>query len=68
MEASDNYDEDFIDESLPKDGMEDLFNQNKNFSGGLAALTGNKGNLKVNDKESDPSGLGVDDNYEDFDF
>jgi len=33
MDPSDYDDDDFdIHESLPKDGMDDLFNQNKNFS------------------------------------
>ena len=61
---SENYeDDDFeIEESLPKQGstknQNDFFNQNKNFSGGLKGL----GDAEK-EKDSDPSGLGFDDNY-----
>ena len=69
MDPSDYDDDEFdIHESLPKDGMDDIFNQNKNFSGGLAALTGGKDkkptDKKINEDSKSNSGLGVDDNYD----
>jgi len=55
--VSDNYEDDDFDigESLPKGEGDDIFNQNKNFTGGLAVLT-----KKDTEKESEPSGLGFD--------
>jgi hypothetical protein len=73
-QISDNYeDEDFeIGESLPRDvsgnqGQDDFFNQNKNFSGNLAGLGKNLDGAKDDkEKDSEPSGLGFEDNYDYF--
>ena len=68
-QISENYDDDDFDigESLPKEDNkydnEDFFNQNKNFTGGLAGL-GKNGDKE--EKQSEPSGLGFEDEYDYF--
>lgn len=72
-QISENYDDDFednIEESLPKSSgkEQDFFNQNKNFTGNLKKLGGQEDRYDKQEKDSEPSGLGLDDNYDKMDF
>ena len=68
-QISDNYDDDDFDQiggsgsKLGNGGEDDFFADNKNAFGG--GFRKEKDKSKNSDKESDPSGLGFDDNYDD---